>query len=117
MGDQVQTTNIQKDVQRSDGPARASINELVERSRETARALAEQTKVGIRQPTTLAAVTGGAVVAAAMVFGLAPTALGALAAWVTYHNLQRQQTEKKSEEREIPAGASRARTDVRSTGV
>ena len=106
MGEQVQTRNNQQDIQRSDGSARASISELVDRSRETAHALTEQTKVGIRQPTTLAALTGGAVVASAMFFGLAPTALGALAAYVTYHNLQQQHSDEERKDREIPIEAS-----------
>ncbi len=106
MEDQIQTTNTQPDVQRSNGAGRSSVDDLVDRGRQTARALTEQTKVGIRQPTTMAALTGGAVVASAMFFGLAPTALGALAAYITYRNLRQQGSDEEREDREMPIGAS-----------
>lgn len=49
-------------------------------------------KVRMKKPTTTAAITGAAVMGAAIIFGILETAVGGAAAYVTYRMLQKKRT-------------------------
>jgi len=65
--------------------------ELVTATNEALRRIREEATRELKKPTTAAALAGGAIIGAAMVWGLAEAALGATAAFVVYRILKKRQ--------------------------
>lgn len=70
--------------------ASVAFGELLQSGVEGLERLGDAVSYELRQPTTAAAVAGGVTVGLGVLFGLAPTALAAGAAYVTYRILRRQ---------------------------
>lgn len=76
----------------SEHPVSDAAKQVVSDSAAVIRTAKDAAKERIKKPTTTAAITGAAVMGAAIVFGILETAVGGAAAYVTYRLLQKKRT-------------------------
>jgi hypothetical protein len=87
------TTNVQQTQTTESRPVREAAEKLAEDSAELVERAKAATAEKVKKPTTAATIAGAVVVGAAATFGVIETALGGLAAYVTYKVLRKRKTE------------------------
>lgn len=75
---------------------RESVKTLARDSTELIRQTGESAKVGLKKPTTGAALAGATAMGAILTFGIMPTALAGAAAYVGYRLLRQRRSEKRT---------------------